>query len=283
MTTSGIVLAVGAPNLCRDGSKTMCSIILSNELGLIRVYPIPAHLVFEVWSVVSVDIERTNSDNRAESWKLINFNITGKVSKADEKRALLDSCCLNSGFTDPIDFQNENRASIAIVKLDYGSITTSLSERIPDVSSGDEEYGWISAQCAHWNKPYITWTSKQEKTHTTHLLGREIYEGLRKNPENPYAIFRNIGLHVPDFERWLVVGNMKDRRNVWVAPHIHRLKKNAFASIPLFSMIPDGRPAGWPYCKQEDFNASAADNQLALFTTDFTGTTASRGSMAMQH
>jgi hypothetical protein len=135
------------------------------------------------------------------------------------------------------------------------------------------------SQGEHWNKPYLTWRSLQGVRHTTHLLGREVYEGLRKNPTSPWSIFDNMRISDPDFEKWLLLGNMRNKRNVFVGVHLHRLKKNAFGSTPHFLTIRDGRPDAWPYCSQENSNVKVVDNQLGLFTIEDINQTVSRGSM----
>jgi len=277
--TRGIIMGVGAPNICQDGRKTMCAIILSDDLGFIRVYPVSAELVFSVWSVVEVEIERHSKDNRKESYRLTSFRVVGAINNPAQKRATLNECILRSGTKDPIDYQNELRLSIAMVKLQWGNIETALSQRVPDVTADDEECPWVITQGQHWNKPYIQWKSEQGTSHKTHLVGREVYEGLRKNPDQPWNIFNNMRINSPDYEIWLLLGNMRDRRNVWVAPHVHRLKKNASGFTPPFSTIRDGKPEAWPYCVQETSNVSVADNQLALFTIEPTTMTASLGSM----
>lgn len=280
MKTSGIILGVGAPNQCADGSKTMCAIVLSEELGLIRVYPIPAELRFCVWSRVELEMDRSASDNRKESYKLQSFNVSNCIEDSETKREILNTCVLRSGTLDPIHYQNERRSSIALVKLSWGNVEIALSQRVPDLGAHNAECQWIVVQGRHWNKPYLQWTSEQGVSHKTHLVGREVYEGLRKNPDQPWNIFNNMRINSPDYEVWLLLGNMRDRRNVWVAPHVHRLKKNAFHSMPLFSTIRDGKPSEWPYCEQADFNASVVDDQLELFTTDFTAMSPTRGSTA---
>jgi hypothetical protein len=280
MKTSGIVLAVGAPNVCSDGRKTMCAIVLSQDVGLIRVYPVPADVIFGVWSHVTVEIERHNKDNRAESYRMNSFSVGGKVEDSGHKLEILEACTLQSGTEDPIEYQNRLRKSIALVKLDWGSVVASLSRRVPEISAADEECPWIVTQGQHWQKPYLQWTSRQGSSHKTHLVGREVYEGLRKNQDQPWNIFNNLRINSPDYQTWLLLGNMRDRRNVWVAAHVHRLKKNASSIIPLFSTIRNGKPDGWPYSQQEDSNVSVADGQLTLFTTEDIRIACNRGSMA---
>jgi hypothetical protein len=255
----------------------MCAIILSDDLGLIRVYPIPAENKFPVWGRVSLSLTRSATDNRRESYKIGNFTITDKVEDREEKREILNACILKSGDQDPQKYMNEMRGSIALVKLQWGNVTASLAQRVPDVLESDGEFNWCMSQSEQWQKPYIQWKSDQGTQHTTHLLGREIYEGLRHNPSNPWNLFNNLQINNPDFEHWLLLGNMKDRRNVWVGVHLHRLKKPIGGSIPLFSMTRDGRPSDWPYLQQEAVNVPVVDNQPLLFTTDIMTSTITRG------
>jgi hypothetical protein len=268
MKTNGIIMAVGAPNQCRDGRKTMCAIILTQDLGLIRIYPIPASEKFSVWSFVDIDIERSQSDTRHESYKVTDYKVGNIIDDKEEKRRILNRCIIRSGTVDPLQFQNDNLSSIAMVKLPFGTLEFTLSQRIPETRRDDEEHPWILTQAAHWAKPYLSWISEQGTQHKTHLVGREVYMGLQHNADNPWNLFNNLQVNNPDYECWMLLGNMKDRRNVWVAPHIHRLKKNASNSTqPCFSIF-DGKQDDWPYSIQAAGNVAVVKNQLQLFTTE---------------
>jgi hypothetical protein len=283
MKTSGIILGVGAPNRCRDGSKTMCAIILTEELGFIRVYPIPAEKRFGVWNKVRVWLEKSKTDNRQESYKLTDFEVYDSITDKEEKLDILDNCSIKSGTQDPIDFCNNRRSSVALIKVPPHTLGISISSRapIPRPASEDEEYSWLLSQEDHWQKPYLEWVSEQGKEHRTHLVGREVYMGLQNNPTKPLAVYENMGITVPDFQHWLLLGNMKDRRNVWVGVHLHRQKKQINGSIPLFSEIRNGKPDDWPYLKQEISNVPVVDNQPLLFTTEAMTSTNFRGSTVM--
>ena len=283
MSITGIVLGVGAPNRCRDGSVTMCAIVLTDDLGLIRVYPIPAKQKFPLWSRVTLEVERSNTDNRAESYKLQYFEVIGAVAEHDDKRDILDACIIKSGTTDPLEYCNARRSSIALVKIPPNSLGIGMSPRspVPRIDEDDQEYSWILSQDQHWQKPYLEWESEQGKCHKTHLVGREVYMGLQNNATRPLAIYENMGITVPDFEHWLLLGNMKDKRNVWVGVHLHRLKKRLCGSIPLFCGIRNGKPDAWPYCEQETSNVAVVDNQQMLFTTEAMTSTNFRGNTAM--
>jgi len=283
MKADGIVLGVGAPNQCRDGKKTMCAIVLCDTHGLIRVYPIPAHCEFPVWSSISMDLERSLTDNRGESFKLISFELGKGISDSNEKRDILNACCIKTGTIDPIQYCNEQRSSVAIVKPAHHSISGSLSPRTPVISREDDEYSWVLTQGQHWQKPYIEWDSEQGVSHKTHIVGREVYMGLLNNPTSPWRVMENMRLLSPDYEHWVLLGNMKDRRNIWVGVHIHRLKKQTGGSIPHFFSILDGKPDGWPYLSQETTNVHIVDDQQLLFTTYGMTSTDFRGNTQTMH
>lgn len=265
MKVYGIVLGVGAPNESKTLGKTMCAIVLTREIGLIRIYPIPAEEKFPVWGEVNLNIEKGN-DSRGESFKLISFDLIGKIIKADEKREILNLSCLKSGMDDPMKFQNARRKSIFLVRPSWGDVEVTLSQKTPDVSPDDEECGWIVTQGRHWHKPYLKWKSDQGCEHTSHLGGREIYEGIRNSPHRPWDLMNNIQIMNPDYEHWMLMGNMKDKRNVWLCVHLHRLKKSTSGSTPLFSHPIAGEDSAWPYSDQETSNVEIVGGHPTLFT-----------------
>lgn len=243
----------------------MCAIVLTKDMGFIRIYPIPADMEFSVWGMIEMEIER-GSDNRDESYKLTAFTVSGKVEANEDKREILNRCVIKSGNEDPQEFQNKRRKSIYIAKPVWGDMEVTLSQKVPDVSPDDEECGWLITQGKHWLKPYVKWTSDQGKDHTTHLGGREIYMGIARNPQQPWELMNNIQITNPDYEHWMLMGNMKDKRNVWLCVHLHRLKKQIGGSTPLFSHPIVGDVSAWPYNEQEDSNVEIVDGHPMLFT-----------------
>lgn len=261
-TLKGTILGVGAPNETKNGDHTMCAILLTKPLGFIRVYPIPAEHKFRVWHYAEVTVERGN-DARIESYKLLDFEVSdNKVTLPDNKRSILDSCILSSGTEDPIVYQNERRKSIALIKINR-PYSTRLEVKVP--TSRDES--WRRTQQKAHNKAYLGWTSQQGGGHESHLVGREVYEGLANFIDTPHRIFENLQLNNPDWEHWLMLGNMKNRLNVWVGVHVFRLKKPTGGSTPLFSDLEIGSGDAWPYSTQEIGNVTVADGQLEMFTT----------------
>lgn len=267
-TFSVIVLAKGAPNKTSTGQVTMCAIGLSQEFGLVRLYPLTfdSEIKISVWSKIEVTARRSTKDSRHESWRIDSSVLLGKVEDSETKSLILDQCVLKSGTEDPIAYQNKTKASIAVVKtkLPVGCGLRPRSNR-QDVLDKDE--CWCMTQKEYPFKPYLLWTSDQGGEHETHIVAQEAYMGMLKNASCQMRIFENMRIGDPDYQHWIILGNMKDRRNVWVCPHVHRLKKTNFAttlSLPTIS----GESEDWPYLSQEAVNAIDAGPQMSLpFTT----------------
>lgn len=263
MEINATIIAKGAPNRCSDGSTTMCAIGVSEELGLIRLYPLSVSddLLLRVWTKVRCECVRSQKDNRDESWKVMDSCFDGSIESRDEKQALLDACTLRSGDTDPIAYQNKLRKSICCVKV-VGRLGGSI-----EVRSDYEQHvrtptddSWVLPQNAFPLKPYLHWASLQGTQHKTHLVGQEVYYALHKNVHTPFRIFENMSIGDPEFMHWIVLGNMKDRRNVWVAAHLHRLKVSPQPGLPF--MEDHGKSGIWPYLIQEKHNSKRSNPQL---------------------
>jgi hypothetical protein len=242
----------------------MCAICLSPSFGLIRIYPlsISRHGDVSIWSKLSLQLCVSETDNRQESYKLVDYQVVGKVDSREEKSEILNACILRSGNEDPIDYQNKLKRSIAVVKL-TGSLGASLVARDlqSDIVSGSDEDGFAKTQAEFPYKPYLQWTSDQGGTHSTHLVGQEVYMGMIHNQSTPFRVFENLHIGDQDYEHWIVLGNMKDRRNVWVAAHVHRQKKTVHPRTLTSFSISDGTPNGWPYETQEAADARFADSR----------------------
>lgn len=262
---TAIILAKGAPNRTSTGLISMCAIALSEDIGLVRLYPLTFddNADVSVWSVVSVEARRSSKDNRKESWRIESTELIGKIQTATEKSSILNACVLKSGMEDPISFQNKNRASIAVVKTEL-PIGCGLKPRKDQEPQLEEDDSWCMMQSNYPFKPYLLWTSTQGGEHGTHIVAQEVYYGMSKNPSSPFRVFENMRIGDDDYQHWLVLGNMKDRRNVWVCPHVHRLKKSNIENVLGFSGS-FGLDKNWPYLTQEAINEKDPGLQLTLF------------------
>lgn len=263
------VLAKGAPVRTSSGDISMCAIAVG-PIGLVRLYPLTVteHKEIKVWSRIAITARRSNKDYRKESWRITSCKLVGSLEHPQAKADLLDSCLLKSGITDPIKYQNEHKASIAVVKSSEYLGGGLLAREEDDFTDFDEDESWVMTQSNYPFKPYLFWKSIQGGKHQTHLLAQEVYVGMKNLSATPFRVFENMHIGDADYDHWMILGNMKDRPNVWVCPHLHRLKKTSFITSLSLPMI-DGESEGWPYCKQEDRNAKDVGPQMLLpFITD---------------
>lgn len=265
-TINGIVLGIGAPNRTADGRAVQCGIVLGDEHGLCRIYADYGGVMSRVslWDRICCRAHVHAGDNRMESWKLDHVDVVGKVESSSQKRAILDSCVLRCGGEDPIDFMNRERRSVGIVRQSVTGIGYAM-----EVREFDESPDWVMTQRETPQRPYIRWRSQAGKSHDQQLCAHEAYEWLRKNPSNTSQLWSNLRIEDIDYTKWLLLGNTKDKRNVWVVVHVHRLKKTTQQPTLASCGMGDGRPSGWPYLPQEDIRARrvASTGQQLLFTT----------------
>lgn len=267
---NGTVVAKGAPNRCKDGSTKMCSIVVSDELGLIRLYPltVSGNKDIRIWSRIRGEVRKSNTDQRTESFRVVDVEPIGSIDEPRAKSELMNSCVLRSGYVDPIEYQNQRRLSICVVKSEF-ALGAELEARTEVDSEPviDSEDAWVMSQADFPFKPYIKWRSVQGTSHRTHICSQEVYMGMKHNASSPFRIFENLHVGDADYEHWLILGNMRDRRNVWVIAHMHRQKKIASATN-ISSLIFDGDEKNWPYSQQEEINARTVEPQKTFsFTT----------------
>lgn len=262
----GVVLGIGAPNRTHDGRAVQCAIILGNDHGLCRVFADfdGTMNAMRVWDRVALAVHIHAADQRAESWKLDAATWISRVCDPAQKRQILEACVLDAGQRDPIDLLDDERRSIGVVRprqvgMGYGM----------EVRDFEESPDWVMAQCETPQKPYLAWQSGAGKSHRHQICAHEAYEWLRKNPSRTSQLFDNLRIADIDYDKWLLVGNTKDRRNVWVVVCVHRLKKTTRQPTLASCSIADGRPSGWPYLPLEDIAARrvASTGQQLLFTT----------------
>lgn len=270
MRITGTVIAKGAPNRFSDGRTGMCAIVVSDELGLIRLYPlsITGGSEIRIWSRIACDIAKSTKDPRAESFRVVSSTMIDHIEDPNKKADLMNACVLRSGLEDPIKYQNANRKSIAVVKAS-GNVGASLEAKEAELIDHniDQEDAWVMCQSEYPFKPFLLWKSIQGSDHRSHICSQEVYEGMRHNSATPFRVFENLHIGDPDYEHWLVMGNMKDRMNVWVCAHLHRQKKTRSTTATSLLTF-DGPEENWPYSQQEAINARTVEPQKTFsFTT----------------
>lgn len=263
---TGVVLGIGAPNRTRDGRSVQCAIILGDDHGLCRVYADYQGLMsrLSIWERVVCDVHIHGGDSRTESWKLDYCKVVSKITTPSQKRDILESCLLNCGDEDPIDWMNRERRSVGLIKAPIKNIGYAM-----EVRDFEDSPDWVMTQKETPQRPTIKWLSTAGKLHNHQLCAHEAYEWLRKNPSQTSQLWCNLRIEDIDYTKWLLLGNTNGKRNVWVVVHVHRLKKTTHQPTLESCEITDGRPNGWPYLPLGDLRAMrvASTGQQLLFTT----------------
>ena len=92
ISTTGIIMGKGAPNRSKTKGIVQCAIVLSPDFGFIRIWPLhpETHQKIKIWSVVSLELEKTSNDSRDESYRLVSVHETGQISDRNEKEKILN-------------------------------------------------------------------------------------------------------------------------------------------------------------------------------------------------
>lgn len=263
---SGVVLGVGAPNRTKDDRVVQCAVVLDDNVGLTRVFCDWENGMdrLSLWDRCELLVQATSKDNRFESWKMLEADITGHVQSRNERRAILDACVRQTGDQDPIDACNLEKRSIAVVKPKPTNIGYGM-----EIREFDGSPDWVTTQRETPQKPFLQWESMQGKTHRQQVAAHEVYEWLRLNPSKHGGLWDNLQITNIDFDKWLLIGTASTHRTAWLVVHIHRQKKTTQPLIDSSSLIADGKPDGWPYSTRAGVDAKRAEStgQQLLFTT----------------
>jgi hypothetical protein len=74
--------------------------------------------------------------------------------------------------------------------------------------------------------PYVQFED-EDGPHNIQLREWGCYEWLRKEPERANQLWSNLKFDDPGHDHYFVVGNMNNRRNVWLVISTYRVKKEA--------------------------------------------------------
>lgn len=260
---NGVVIGVGAPNRAKDGRSVQCAIVLCRTKGLCRIFGDFENEMkrLRLWDIVDCSVRVHGGDNRQESWRVNHLSHAGSLDSRDSRAAVLDSCCFDCE-SDPIDKLNRERRSIGVVKID----SKSLGYRMEPRDAG-QQVDWIMAQRESPRKPYISWASAAGKQHCNQLCAHEAYEFVRKNKNATARLWENMRIEDDLYQKWLLIGNTKDHRNVWVVVHVHRLKKNFNENLGASFCLGETTDS-WPYLPAEELREkrATADGQKMLFS-----------------
>lgn len=192
----------------------------SRELkSLVRVYPLPVQNPIRVRHRCILDLERNPRDSRRESWKLRGrYRGIINVSDGPAIRAKDISSVLEPFLARSLVELNDKRLSLGVLRIMDGAQGVFRDREV------DCDFGAGAFDIA----PYIHFRDEDGKPHKLQIRDWGCYEWMRKHRSDPGRLWSNLGLHSGN-PIWALVGNMCNRRNVWliiktfaVAPVIQR-------------------------------------------------------------
>lgn len=215
----------------RDGGIYTCSLGYSDELGFIRVYPLPLNGM-KRWSTYEIEVEKNKRDSRAESWKLSSYTrfenfigfekdivYLGDANKDDIINKAMQ-CCSPS-----ISKLNEQRKSIGFIATKSINAHWQANERFINT----KQMGLFEdVEIADFTKYTKETKEKQSRiyfsdgdgSHNLQLNDWQYYEYQRKFGAKPDA-FRYIN---NDKVKLIMIGNLYQYRSKWLALGVFNTK-----------------------------------------------------------
>jgi hypothetical protein len=228
-----VLLGVAVPEPATTGTAYICTLGVSAEHGLLRVYP--THLAnrrLKRWEIGEVHLDKASTDTRQESWTLMvntagkapykGFKTSGSLYPKSRRADLLEPHLVSS-----IDSANEKRLSIALIQL---------PEKYRFFL--EENEGWQEEPWSHVYREDSKWRDKSKEkyrykpriafsdaynNHQLQLRDWGIYELMRKQAptisekatkqERTDYIGGRLGLSKQPF---LLIGNQNAHRTSWM-------------------------------------------------------------------
>lgn len=211
-----ICLGRTVPEQSKKYGQKVCMAGYSPELGqLMRVYPLPVCNPLRSMHSYVLSLTRNSGDSRRESWKLSDrVALYESHETVSAERIRTD---LRSMASDSIDDLNSNRASLGVIMADYVQLEftrrehVKLAEQLELFESTEEAFGADAAAVA----PYLVFDDACGR-HRLQLREWGCYEWVRKHPGRHRELADNLQTRDPSKRHVLLVGNMANRRNVWL-------------------------------------------------------------------
>lgn len=204
-----------------DGRTFVCSAGWHPDHGLIRIYPLAMQGAPPDWSVCDVALERNPKDSRPESWRIagnregaehyrINqaFRITGTVPKSD-RPGIIGGLGAAS-----IAEANERRRSLALIRPRDARIEWTEPDRRDAVDMQQLALFEVETGRKFDRIPRLVFTDPGGEHH---LQLREwgLFELIRNRGLDYAAVHATAAVRLGP-ESTLLVGNMANRRTVWL-------------------------------------------------------------------
>lgn len=207
----------------RDGTVYTCSIGYSEDLGFIRVYPLPL-TGMKRWGVYEIELERNPRDGRKESWKLSSYarfeNFVGfekdvvYLGDAD-KTAIIKK--MQMQLSPAISVLNNQRHSIGFIQTPYVNAFWSENEKYVNTNQMDLFNTKELSEFGTYTKESKLYESRirfadGDGGHNLQLNDWQYFEYQRKFGAKPEA-FRYVN---DNKSKILLIGNMHNYRSKWI-------------------------------------------------------------------
>jgi hypothetical protein len=243
-----IILGRAVPEQTKDGRITVCAAGWCEQHGFIRLYPTRVDSPLKLWSVISVDVERNPRDSRGESWKLldsrhgwekINNHISVKGEVNQKKRLKL----LESIKSNCVNCINQKKSSLGIIRpiiKHWYLATNSMHFKAYQPLFSMMEHSSIRTKRNYFAEPRLRYlcgnSCSVKQFHDMQLLDWGCYEWMKKNPQQPEGIWRNMGIGSEDeWTHYFLVGNQENQRTSYMVINVLR-QKNQEIQPSLFSV-----------------------------------------------
>ena len=233
-----IILGNAVPDEISDNRKTVCTTGYSEELGLIRIYPVPPDAKLTRWAKVGLDLERNPRDTRKESWKIrgsktnwsrLKYNIRryGEIKEKLDQVALVDSLFDKYGVS-CVSSLNERKESLGfvdpLISKYYFAKRSKVENSVQTTLFNAEPFQTIRNYDIQPRLVYSCPKCTGRMYHDQQILEWGAYEFIRKNPEKYENIWENFGINNELYKKRLLVGNQALHRNSFMVISIFRHK-----------------------------------------------------------
>lgn len=224
-----VVLGRAAPEPIRDGRHTVCLGGYSETYGYVRIYPTRMSMDrCRRWNVISVPVERSDNDNRDESFKIrgsreewdslhTKIEKVGRLSKPERIRLAdrLAGDCSNR--------LNEQRKSLGMVKPEgidaevreeETTIQATLNDRLRKGKSDYPETLYISYRCDDCDA---------KTHHEQHCIEWGVHQYWDNN-DDPEGVIDALHLYDDTTEHYFFIGNLNNQRTAYIIISVIRFK-----------------------------------------------------------
>ena len=245
-----IVFGHGAPNRIKkiNGQQGRCVCLWSEEKGFVRIYPVPYGYVHD-WDIIDVEVRMPTNDRRENSYVVYNYenewnnlskrifvhkekNRNGKIVKKTIPRAQKIELARKLS-KDVFSTIRDSKKSFGLIKPSALKLVLKSNR---EKSEGQtllncDEYLIMDQKDFAW-MPYLEYSCDENCTskhpHRQKIVEWGAYQFMRKNPnlrEYCEKLSDNYYINDPNWEHYILIGNIRSYPTTYVVIKILRFKK----------------------------------------------------------